>query len=218
MITDEQKKTIITLSTLVDVKEKSGHFNRVYLVTEMVAKEMSKKAEFKDVLNDDYIEILKYAAMLHDIGKISIADSILFKPARFTPEERELMKRHVIVDEEVIGCIAELLNSRELSSTLIEIIENHHENFDGSGYNKGIAGEEIPLSARIVAIADVYDALRSKRPYKEAYSHCKTMRIIEKDRCIKFFPEVVDALESSAAEITEMYLEKKICKLNSQYN
>ncbi|MEG2454166.1 MAG: HD domain-containing phosphohydrolase, partial [Clostridia bacterium] len=176
-----------------------------HLVTEKVAVEMSKVEKFKNILTEDYIEILTYSAMLHDIGKIGISDSILYKPSRFTAEEMEIMKRHVIIDDEVISCISEILNCQELSKTLIEIIENHHENFDGSGYNKGIAGCDIPLSARIVSIADVYDALRSKRPYKDAYSHSKTMRIIEKERGIKFFPEVVDALERTSDEISKMY-------------
>jgi len=134
------------------------------------------------------VESILYAAPLHDIGKIGIPDRILLKPGKLEPEEWEIMKQHAVIGAGI------LKHSDSGVIRLAEIIAlSHHERWDGSGYPQGLAGEEIPLAGRIVAIADVFDALTSKRPYKEAFPLEKAFQIIEEGRGSHFDPTVVDA-------------------------
>ena len=124
-------------------------------------------------LDEMYAEQIFFASPMHDIGKIGIPDHILLKPGGFTPEEWAVMKQHSVMGEEILG------NSKSPYLRLgCEIALNHHERWDGGGYPNGLRGEEIPLAARIMNICDIYDALRSRRPYKPAFDHQKTMKII----------------------------------------
>ncbi len=133
----------------------------------------------------DFIRKIELFSSLHDIGKVGIPDHILKKPGRYTKEEFDIMKEHVAIG-------AKMLNSPELSGMARNIVQYHHEKWDGSGYLHGLQGEEIPIEARIVALADVYDALTTKRPYKEPFSEEQTNEIIEESRGKHFDPKVVD--------------------------
>jgi putative two-component system response regulator len=150
-------------------------------------------------LNKDFIKKITLASPLHDIGKIGIPDSILLKPGKLTPEEFEIMKTHTLIG-------AKILNSskQELIQFAKEIALYHHEKYNGKGYPFNLKGEEIPLSARIVAIADVFDALTSKRPYKEPYTISDTIDIIKKDSKEHFDPEIVNIFLKNIKDIVEI--------------
>ncbi|GAC13896.1 response regulator [Aliiglaciecola lipolytica] len=139
------------------------------------------------------------AAPMHDIGKIGIPDNIMLKPARLTEEEFEEMKKHPQIGAEILG---------ESDSDLIELAKvvslTHHEKWDGSGYPKGLAGEEIPIHGRIVALADVFDALTSKRPYKEAWSIDKTMEYLQQQKGKHFDPQLVDLFQQNLDKMLEI--------------
>ncbi|MFH1738609.1 MAG: HD domain-containing phosphohydrolase [bacterium] len=146
-----------------------------------------------------FCEMVHTVSPLHDIGKIGIPDSVLLKPARLTHDEYELMKRHSLIGENILN------NSEsELIQTACEIALSHHEWYDGRGYPHGIKGEDIPLAARIVAVADVFDALTSKRPYKEAWSVEKAVELISEERETHFDPDVVDAFVQDIDEISAL--------------
>ncbi|MDP6720296.1 MAG: response regulator [Pirellulaceae bacterium] len=169
--------------------------------------------------SDDWVEMIEHAAPLHDVGKIGIPDAILLKPGPLEPSEYEVMKQHGIMGTQII-CPAsrrrlaawaddELLDVTEspIMKMAAVIAETHHEKWDGSGYPKGLKGEEIPPEGRIVAVADVYDALSNERPYKKAFSREKSFEIIEEGRGVHFDPRVVDAFFATVDEILKIQLE-----------
>ena len=149
--------------------------------------------------NDEDVELLHRAALLHDVGKIGIADEILLKPGRFTPEEYERMKEHTTIGAELLA------GSRSAVLQLAEVVaRTHHERWDGGGYGDALKGEAIPLAGRIVAVADVFDALTTARPYKPAWTLEETMTEMEAQRGKQFDPSVVDALLAVVREADTM--------------
>ena len=147
-----------------------------------IATEIGKKLN----LSGRELQNLEYAAILHDLGKIAIPDKILHKRKELTKKEYEKIKKHHQIGEEIIRSIHFL-------SSAVPMVLYHHERFDGLGYPYGLKGEEIPFSARIIAIADVYQALISDRPYRKAFSKEESLRIIEEGLGIQFYPKVVKA-------------------------
>lgn len=170
---------IQTLSTTIEAKDEyaRGHSHRVAEYAALIAGELGWSSE--EIMN------LKYAAHLHDIGKIGIPDMLLNKPARLTPEEYSVIKEHTVIG-------AEILKNISLIPYVAEVARSHHEHYDGTGYPDGLAGEDIPLSARIVAIADSYDAMNSRRIYRNALPPEKIFEEIENNRGIQFDPELAD--------------------------
>ena len=152
-------------------------------------------AQHLDV-NDDWVELLFQAAPMHDIGKIGIPDSILGKPGKLDPDEWEIMQTHVTIGGDIIGD-----NDSKLLKLAQEIALYHHEKWDGSGYPHKLSGEDIPLSARIVAIADVFDALTSERPYKEAWPIQKAIELIQEQAGHHFDPNLVPIFISKLDEM-----------------
>ena len=144
-------------------------------------------------LSDTDVEHLALASSLHDIGKVGVPDAVLLKPGRLDAEERKIIETHATIGGDCLQALSEQLGEDDFLQTAEEIAYGHHEKWDGSGYPFQRAGEQIPLSARIVAVADVYDALRSKRPYKEGMSHEKAKGILLKDAGSHFDPVVVEA-------------------------
>ncbi|MCR8634780.1 HD domain-containing phosphohydrolase [Paenibacillus radicis (ex Xue et al. 2023)] len=164
------------------------HTNRVGEMAGMIAQTMA--------LSKQEVELIRLAAPLHDLGKIGIPDEILLKPGRFTPEEFEYMKSHTSIGASILeGSLFPVLKVAE------EIAMSHHEKWDGTGYPKGLKGDEIPFVARIVALADFFDALTHERPYKRAWTVSEALSEIDKQRGLHFDPQIVDAFKSIVQKI-----------------
>ena len=194
---DVQDVTIIAMASLAETRdnETGDHIVRTQHYVRAIARQLRTLPRFAAELDDAAIDLLFKSAPLHDIGKVGIADSILLKPGKLTPDEFETMKTHTTLGMEAIASTeARLGKNVPFLRCAKEIAYCHQEKWDGSGYPQGLVGDAIPLSARIMAIADVYDALISKRVYKPAFSHDKAMEIILQGRGSHFDPDVTDAL------------------------
>lgn len=201
-----QEVTISALASLAETRDSDtgNHIKRTQHYVKLLAQHLQKNPKFAPFLDDAMIKTLFMSAPLHDIGKVGIPDSILLKPGRFTPEEFEIMKTHTTLGAEAIAHAEEDLGFEvKFLKIAKEIALYHQEKFDGSGYPKGLKGEQIPLSARIMAVADVYDALISKRVYKEPVSHEKGVAIMREGRGTHFDPDIFDAF----LEIQDTFLE-----------
>jgi len=167
------------------------------------------KPAYKDILTEDYIMELYKTAPLHDIGKVGIPDKILLKPGKLDFEEFEIMKKHATFGVEALSHNLKNGQAPSFIKTAIEIAATHHEWFDGSGYPNGLKGKDIPLSGRLMAIVDVYDALTSKRVYKPAFEHSYALELIDKESGTHFDPEIVDAfmeIQDKILEISQKYI------------
>jgi putative two-component system response regulator len=201
--------TIHALIGLLEIRdiESGNHTIRTQYFIKAICEELAKKERYKDILTEEYIREIFDTAPLHDIGKVGVPDNILLKPGKLTPEEYEKMKLHVIYGVNAI-MVDSHLAVPSFIKTASEIIGGHHEQFNGNGYPNGLKGEEIPLSARLMAFADVYDALINKRVYKEAFSHEVAMNMILERSGTQFDPEIVEAFvacEGRIIEIAEQY-------------
>lgn len=187
--------TILGLAKLAEYRDTDtgSHLERIREYSRILAEELSGKPEFSKYISENYIEDIFNSAILHDIGKVGIPDAILRKPAGLTDDEFEIIKTHTTLGGEAIEAIENRIEGQSFLTIGKEIAYHHHEKWDGSGYPNGFQKEEIPLSARIIALADVYDALTSKRAYKEAYTHQDAIRMIKKLKGTHFDPDVVDA-------------------------
>jgi len=166
------------------------HLTRIRTYTTILARELSRHSS---LLDSAIVEDIGLASSLHDIGKVGVHDAVLLKPGRLDAYERTVIERHTRIGQDCLEAIEKELGEDNFLRLATEICAYHHEKWDGTGYPNGLAGENIPLSARIVALADVYDALRSKRPYKDGMSHATARRIIVEGKGSHFDPEVVDA-------------------------
>jgi putative two-component system response regulator len=191
-----QDVTIMAMGSLAETRdnETGNHIRRTQHYVKALAERLRKNPNYAQVLDDATIEMLHKSAPLHDIGKVGIPDHILLKPGKLTPEEFEIMKTHTTLGRDAILAAERLIQT---PSTFLryarEIAYSHQEKWDGSGYPEGLAGPLIPLSARLMALADVYDALISKRVYKPAFPHEKAIQIIREGRGQHFDPDIVDA-------------------------
>jgi len=187
--------------------ETGEHLTRMSLYSAILAEEMGKQAAYRETINPTYVRDIFYFAPMHDIGKVGIEDSILLKPGKLNPEQRREMERHPVIGAEVLRRCESQMNHIGYSvfQVGIEIAESHHEKYDGSGYPYGLAAEAIPLSARIVATADVFDALTSRRPYKEAWPIDRAMSLMRDEAGRHFDPQVVAALERALPQILDVY-------------
>lgn len=196
---------IVSMSNLVDNRDitTGEHIRRTANVVWRIGLKLLKDGKFADILTPDYVETMRLAAPMHDIGKIKISDSILQKPAKLTEEEYEIMKEHTVFGKEVIVETLGNLEDRLLVQVACDIAEYHHEKYNGKGYPRGLAGEAIPLCARIMAVADVYDALKEKRCYKDAFPLEEVYDIMLEDSGSHFDPVVLEAFMSIREEIVE---------------
>ncbi|MGR3319648.1 MAG: HD domain-containing phosphohydrolase [Candidatus Anammoxibacter sp.] len=191
--TNASYETIYILSRAAEYRDEDtgAHILRVSHYAGAIARKLGK--------SDDEVEIILYGAPLHDVGKIGIPDNILMKPGKLSPDEFKIMKGHVGIGAQILkGSASPFIKMGE------EIALSHHEKWDGSGYPKGLKGEDIPLSGRIIALADVFDALTTKRPYKEAFPVEKATKIIREGRGTHFDPAVMDAFFDIFDEILEI--------------
>lgn len=198
-----QDVTIMAMTSLAETRdnETGNHIRRTQLYVKTLAERLRHHPRFEHLLNDRMIELLYKSAPLHDIGKIGIPDSILLKPGKLTVEEFEIMKTHTTLGRNAIEDAERRLGMRvAFLSVSKEIAYSHQEKWDGSGYPEGLAGDAIPVSARLMAVADVYDALISKRVYKPAFSHDQACGTIVRGKGNHFDPDMVDAFVDIAED------------------
>jgi putative two-component system response regulator len=194
-LAEAQLAMIFALSKLSESRDSDTglHLERVREYCRILATELARRPEFAEAITAEFVELVFRASPLHDIGKVAIPDSILRKPAKLTPEEFAVMKTHTELGAQTLRQVAQQYPGNRLVSLGIEIAEGHHEKWDGSGYPRGLSGVGIPLPARIVALADVYDALTSRRPYKAPFTVEETRKLILDGRGTHFDPAMVDA-------------------------
>lgn len=202
---------VYALAKLAEMRddETAGHLERIRLYARTLTSTLYKQGMYLEEINAGFIKNMYETSPLHDIGKVGISDAVLKKEGRFSKEEYDLMKKHTLIGRDTLMSVAQN-GFRPYLKMAIEISGSHHEWWDGNGYPEGLKGYEIPLSARIVALADVYDALRSKRIYKAARDHEDVRHQIEKLSGIQFDPLVVEAFRACHErfrEISHLYEE-----------
>lgn len=206
-----QEVSVMAMAALAEMRdpETGNHIQRTKLYIKELATRLGRTEKYADVLTPEHISLIVTSAPLHDIGKVGIPDHILLKPGKLTDEEFEVMKTHTTQGRDAVLRAERLMNSTETFLRFAkEIVYSHHEKWDGTGYPQGLAGETIPLSARLMAVADVYDALTSKRVYKEAMSHEQAVDIIVSDAGRHFDPDIVEIFVKCChkfQEISEQY-------------
>ncbi|MRR51342.1 MAG: two-component system response regulator [Rhodocyclaceae bacterium] len=191
-----QDVTILAMASLAETRDNDtgNHIRRTQFYVKALAERLKDHPRFRHFLTERNITTLFKSAPLHDIGKVGIPDRILLKPGRFEPDEFEIMKTHSRLGFDAIAHAEKSLGTEvEFLSMAKEIAHSHQEKWDGSGYPEGLAGDAIPISARLMAIADVYDALIGRRVYKEGMSHDAAVDIIKASRGSHFDPDMVDA-------------------------
>lgn len=193
-----QQSVITSLATVVEERDENtgGHITRTEDYVKNLILQMKKQEKYSN-LTDEYYKNVVLAAPMHDIGKIKIPDAILNKPGRLTGEEFEVMKKHAEYGTEIIKKTMQDVEKEEYFNIACNIAKYHHERFDGTGYPSGLKGEEIPVEARIMALADVYDALVSERVYKRAFSKEEARKIIEEGVGTQFDPDLASLFLST---------------------
>ena len=192
-ISDMQIQITARLANLIESRdtETGQHVARTSAYVKTLAEDCLADGVYTDTINDDYIELLYELAPIHDVGKILVSDRILRKPGKLTPEEYEEIKKHAAMGGEVAKQVLNGISDEKHLSFAYDIATYHHERWDGSGYPKGLKGEDIPLSARIMAIADVFDALISKRCYKDPLPINKAFEVIKEESSTHFDPKLI---------------------------
>lgn len=200
-----QEVTIKSMGTLAEYRdpETGGHINRTQQYVRILLKALGQQPEYCEALSEDIIDLVARSAPLHDIGKVGVHDDILLKPGKLTSEEFEEMKLHTVYGKNVIEKAQNELGRDSFLRFAKDIAYTHHERWDGTGYPRGLAGEAIPLWGRVMAAADVYDALISKRVYKPPLPHAEAKRIIIESRGSHLDPAIVDAFLSVEDEFLE---------------
>ncbi|MCR4667487.1 MAG: HD domain-containing protein [Desulfovibrio sp.] len=197
---------VVTLAGLVEGRDQNTgeHIRKTAEYVHIIMKQLQRTRVFGNKITDEYIEDVVRSAPLHDIGKINIPDAILNKPGKLTDEEFSIMKTHASVGGKIIDHIINLLPHSSYLKEAKDLATYHHERWIGGGYPSGIAGEDIPLSARIMAVADVFDALVSDRSYKKGFPLEKAFAIIQEERGTRFDPRIVDAFFAARDEIIKV--------------
>lgn len=206
-INQSQLAMIFALAKLSHTRDDNTgmHLERVQHLCQVLAKALAHEPDFARIITPKFITAIFHASPLHDVGKVGIEDSILLKPGRLTPQEQEIMKTHTTIGATTLESVHKLYPNNEFVEMGIEIAKYHHEKWNGSGYPDGLKEEEIPLSARIMSVVDVYEALRSKRPYKEPFSHEKTIEIIFADEGISFDPRILKTFSRMHGDFERVY-------------
>lgn len=205
-IKEIQNLVILGMANLIESRDGSTgkHVKNTQIYVKVIADELKNRGLFSDYLTDEYIQTLCSAAPLHDVGKIKIPDRILQKPGRLTDEEYDIIKTHTVYGREIIDEIIGDVEDEDYVKIAKDIAYCHHERWDGKGYPRGISGEEIPLCARIMSIADVFDALYAERCYKPAKPLEELMKIFEEGRGTQFDPVIVDVFLSMESKLKEV--------------
>ena len=201
------KVMLTSLGSLAEYRdpETGEHIKRTQIIVQLIAEQLQENPKFQNTITREYIENLATAAPLHDIGKVGIHDRILRKPGSLTHDEREIMMQHPQMGYDVLREATKELHDNPMVKIAAEMALGHHEYWNGEGYPNHKKADDIPIGARIMAVADVYDALVSRRPYKEPYTHKVAVDEIVKGRGTQFDPDVVDAFLSVAPRLPEIY-------------
>ncbi|MBF0564601.1 MAG: DUF3369 domain-containing protein [Nitrospirae bacterium] len=197
-LTGIQRAAIESLAMLAEYKDTDtgDHVHRVAELSLHLSKNLLVSGKFTDHINELFIEHIGIASTLHDVGKVGVPEKILLKPGKLDPDEWEIMKQHTVIGGQILRNTARSIAYENYLSMAAEIAMAHHEKYNGGGYPIGLKGEDIPLSARIVAVVDVYDALVSKRPYKDPWNFEKVVELLKSERGEQFDPHVLDAFIS----------------------
>lgn len=203
-----QEATIESMAVLAEYRdpETGGHIQRTKNYVRALAVYLMEHPRFRDYLDESATELLYKSAPLHDIGKVGIADQILLKPGKLTRKEFQEMKKHAAYGHGAILAAQGKLGANSFLRFAGEIALTHHEKWDGTGYPKGLAGEEIPISGRLMALADVYDALISKRVYKPPFTHKKAVKMIARGKGKHFDPDIVEAFLALSEDFRQIAL------------
>ncbi len=206
-----QSGLIYVLADMVESRDKNtgDHVRKTVAYVRLIMEKMKEKGIYSDILTDEYIDDVSNSAALHDVGKIMVSDLILNKPGRLTDEEYELMKKHTTAGSKIIESAMSLVSDTGYLKEAKNVAKYHHERWDGKGYPSGKAGEDIPLSARIMAVADVFDALVSKRSYKEPFTFEKSMDIIKEGAGTQFDPIIAQLFAEASDEVRNVSIEQE---------
>lgn len=206
-ISDSQMATIIAMARLAQSRDDDTgkHLDRIMGYCDHLAKVASMSPKFSQQIDPHFCSTIGMASILHDIGKVAIPDKILLKEGQLTDEEMEVMKTHTTEGANTLRKVAENYRNNNFVQMGIAITELHHERWDGTGYPHGLSGVDIPLSARIVSIADVYDALKSERCYKEPYDHIICVETIQEGAGTQFDPDLVEIFLEHHKEMYEIW-------------
>ena len=202
-----QEASVSVMVSLAEFRDEctGNHIRRTQDYVRLLAQYLSQRERDRAVLSPEQIDRIAKAAPLHDIGKIGIPDYILLQPGRHTPDEFELMKTHAVKGEAILERTRkEMGGNNTMLDYAVQIARSHHEHWDGNGYPDGLAGEAIPLAARLMAVADVYDALRSRRPYKVPFSHEEAVRMLVERSGRQFDPAAIEAFVALEAEFNRI--------------
>ncbi|MBQ0017261.1 MAG: HD domain-containing protein [Clostridiales bacterium] len=205
-----QRSIVCAFSGIIDARDKSTgeHVGRIKTITKMIADELYRKKQYSDKLTKQYIAVLTDVAPLHDVGKLIIPDNILLKPGKLTDEEFDIIKTHTTQGARIIEENLKGIESKEYVKLATSVALNHHEKWNGTGYPNNLKGTDIPLEARIVAVADVYDAIRSERCYKKSMDIKQARKVIEDGKGKHFDPVVVDAFLHITPKVEKIYNKK----------
>lgn len=208
-LSETQLSTIFAMSKLAESRdpETGEHLERMREYCKVLSEKLGSMSKYGEVIDSAFVENIYTASPLHDIGKVGVDDHVLLKPGKLTPDEWKLMRMHPVIGAETLREVDRQHPGNAFLRTGIAIAESHHEKWDGSGYPYGLVGEDIPLAARILALGDVYDALTSKRCYKDAFSHEQSREMIEAQIGRHFDPDVCRAFLASENEFKRIRCE-----------
>jgi len=200
---------IFSLAKLAESRDTDTgtHLERIREYSKVLSSALMKNPKWENIIDAQFVELIYLTSPLHDVGKVGIPDNILLKPGKLTADEFEVMKRHTLIGGETLYAAAQAHPEASFMKMALDIALKHHERWDGKGYPFGLKGEQIPLSARIVAVADVYDALTTKRVYKPAFSHDEAAAIIYESRGTHFDPDLIDAFQDVEEQMKAIRLQ-----------
>ncbi|HEY4761143.1 MAG TPA: response regulator [Thermoguttaceae bacterium] len=203
---ESRELVIFSLAKLAESRDPDtgAHLERIREYCRLIGEHLSQKKQFRDMVDGNYIQLIYLTSPMHDIGKVGIPDNVLLKPGKLTPEEFEIMKQHALIGFKTLDAAVNVQPDAKYLWMARDIALTHHERFDGSGYPHHLFEEDIPLCGRILALADVYDALTTKRVYKPAFSHGKAKDIILLEMKGQFDPNVVEAFEEKENRFIEI--------------
>lgn len=202
-----QESVIFALASLAEQRdpETGHHLMRIHKYCELICREMRFSTKYAGSINGRAAYDIPSASTLHDIGKVGVPDAVLLKNGKLDPDEFAIMKTHTVLGAETLRRVSEKFPDNQYIRLGCEIAHFHHERWDGNGYPVGLSGEDIPISARIVTLADVYDALRSKRCYKEGFSHEKSLDIMESEAGKAFDPDLFEIFKACAERANDAF-------------